>query len=775
MQYKVLTFFLLLSGICFGQKQNKPDSLFSIANEKSINTKNLEFSPAFYEDGIIFISTRAGEGKLKGKDNRLNKDNFSIFRATRDQNGMLKDPVQFSDDLNTKYNEGPLTFNKTQDRVYFCRSNLKNGKELKGKDGTTHMNLFMAEKQGDHWVNITALPFNDVNYDYVHPSIGVDEDKLFFSSNRPGGFGGMDLYMCEKKGNTWGDPVNLGPKINSKKNEIFPFIHADGTLFFASDGHAGQGGLDLFFALQKKETWTDPINLGTPLNSSGDDFGLIVDLDKKNGYFSSTRIGGVGEDDIYNFHTDGRIGENPENNLLVDVTIFLADKSSSQELSGVKVDYIKMDELVNTEIITDADGNVTRIKTAEGETSVLAPGKLEGMSGLTDEEGKLPVKLNPTKYLFNLTKEGYQSKQVVREIGKENNEFLVLLESAQNSVLYKGSIVNELYNTPVTGATITFTDDETQASESVTSDQNGAYEYNLKCGKSYTVTISKKGFNTGTKKISNVDCNKKDQLTDQVTSLYGFSAALAEGSIIRLPNIYYNFNDATIRPDAQRDLDALIALLQQYPDLKIELSSHTDSRGTEEYNKDLSQRRADNAKEYLVNHQIVPDRVVAVGYGESRLKNNCKDGVYCTELGHQYNRRTEVKILKNGPDVNVEYMNNPPEVVSRKDEYDANHKTEPDQQVANPVSVETSTDSSRTVENVDYVVVAGTFGVEANANAQLDKIKSQGYQSAEIIVYEGSGLRAVCVQRFTNMEDGQRLVSELKSKKIAAFVKLLPR
>ena len=743
----------------------------TIVNESTINSSDLEFSPAFYEDGIVFISTRDAGPKLGMKDIRANMNNFSVFWAQRDINGILKTPLPFSDDINTRFNEGPLTFSRTQDEVYFCRTVIANGKEVKSSNGVSRMNIYMAEKKGSDWVGAMEMPFNDINYDFVHPAISVTGDKMYLSSNKPGGYGGMDLYVSIRKGSTWGEPVNLGPKINTSGHETFPYIHPDGTLFFASDGRDGLGGLDIFFVPMEGSDPTGlPKALDAPVNSSADDFGFIVDVDKKNGYFSSNRNEGKGEDDIYSFHTSGRIGEpEVEAPMLVDASLFVADKLTGGEIAGVKVVYYEMDELANTEIITDAEGNVTKIGGEDGE---LVLSNVDGNMAISAKDGSIAMKLKKTRYLFILTSDGLQTRQVVRTISDDNKEFLILMEPVGSTIALKGLVMNEIYKAPLPGATISIVDGNTQATEILTSDLNGRFEYSIQCNVPYTVSVTKGGYNSVAKQINITDCT----LTEQVETfdLYGFSNTLAEGSIIRLPNIYYNYNDAGIRPDAQRDLNALAALLQQYGDIRIELMSHTDSRGEEAYNVDLSQRRAANAKDYLVEKGVDMSRIIPKGYGEKKLKNECKDNIPCDELAHQRNRRTEVKILKSPTGYQVEYLNNQPEVVSTREDY-LRYLKETEGKVSEASGNTEVTEAGKEeiqLSGKTFLVVAGTFKNVENAAAQLSKVLDAGYADAIILDYPDNKLHGVVVKTFNDFYAAKEFADEVQAKtKLDTFVK----
>jgi WD40-like Beta Propeller Repeat len=274
----------------------------SIRNEAEINTAFQEYSPAFFKNGLVFIGSNPAVDKDKKTDEETGKKATSFFLAVREQDGSLKKVIPFAEELTTKFYDGPLSFNTDGSVVYFTRNNLRRGKPVKSKDGSVKLKIYSATKTQAGWANITELPLNLSEYDCAHPSISPDGKRLYFSSNRPDGFGGMDLYVCTFLNGTWSIPVNCGPKINTAKNEIFPFIHADGTLFFSSNGREGLGNLDIFYTMKTDTGWLIPKALPEPVNSASDDFGLIVSPDKQSGYFSSNRASGKGDDDVYSFN-----------------------------------------------------------------------------------------------------------------------------------------------------------------------------------------------------------------------------------------------------------------------------------------------------------------------------------------------------------------------------------------------------------------------------------------------------------------------------------------
>ncbi len=604
-----------------------------LSNESAINTRQLEFSPAFFEDGIVFISSQKPVASQKVFDNRIESSTMSIFLARRDDNGQLGKPTAFANSLVSSLHEGPLTFDKTAENIFFSRNNSeKNGKKAKYTEGVSRLKIYTSQREGEtNWRTPTELPFNQNNSDACHPSISVDGDKIYFSSNRTGGYGGMDLYVCERTENGgWGKPRNLGSKINTARNEVFPFIHADGILFYSSDGLKGSGGLDIFYAkwttadfsnmwgnTVAKSGFGTPTNLGEPFNSDKDDFGFIVDLDLKNGYFTSNKQGGMGNDDIYSFNIN-------------DGTLFDAD---NQETPETLADNTPPPPALPTKTSANTSAN----------TSAKTPSKAN--SSGQNKPNMLSKSADKPLNLLVL------DRQTGKPIAEATAAFLNL-----NELSILDIVVNDNgKQTPFIKSDGTFAL-ESVASKMSNFQTNKFGKTPVKADKTgnYVISITKTGYST-----EQITLKSSDERSDIVVLLDYFTASkvttsvvsdfvLQEGMSLKLNNVYYNFNDGSIRPDAAKDLDVLHTVMMKYPDMKIELGSYTDARGTSEFNLNLSQRRAQSAVQYLVNRGIDAQRIVAKGYGENHLRNHCSDGVPCSEDEHKINRRTEVKIIKSG-------------------------------------------------------------------------------------------------------------------------------
>lgn len=264
----------------------------------SINTKYSEFGPAYFGNKIVFASTRNG-GKLYDWNNQPYLD---LYQADIDENQDLKNVVPFSGNINTKMHESNAIFTKDGKTMYFTRNNYASGKKIRDKDKVTQLKIYKAQFINDEWTNIMELPFNSDGYSVEHPALSPDEKQLYFASDMPGTIGSFDLFVADINADgSYGTPKNLGSKINTEHLEQFPFVSAKNILYFASDGHFGLGGLDIFKSKISDEKFSTPINLSNIINSNLDDFAFVIDEENEIGYFSSNRKGGQGDDDIYRF------------------------------------------------------------------------------------------------------------------------------------------------------------------------------------------------------------------------------------------------------------------------------------------------------------------------------------------------------------------------------------------------------------------------------------------------------------------------------------------
>jgi hypothetical protein len=268
----------------------KPFSFTSRTNDEVVTS----FSP----EGIIISSNRSSSSFLSYTD-REKRNFFNIYEIRKNENGDWESPVLFSPYLKTPQNDGPATLNENGDLIVFTR-NFSIRKFGNTTRSNPYLGLFLSEKVNDMWINVRAFEHNTSDRNTTHPSLSSDGTKLFFASDRAGGFGGYDLYYSELTGDKWSVPVNLGPKVNTASNELYPFLHSSGRLYFSSNGQERAGGYDLYYTEYYENEWFSPIKLPPPFNSSLNDFTIIIDDNFENGFITSSRRGSL---DIFRFES----------------------------------------------------------------------------------------------------------------------------------------------------------------------------------------------------------------------------------------------------------------------------------------------------------------------------------------------------------------------------------------------------------------------------------------------------------------------------------------
>lgn len=320
-------------------------SYYSVLSISNLNTSGDEFSPVYYRDGIVFIGNSKSKKSLFKWNNR---PWLTIYNIPFLPTGKEKINIQELDlPKVNQFHAGPIEFTRQDKIIYFTHNqNI----DKKSKNTTNHLGIYSANKRQNKWTSLEPVTFNNENYSTAHPTINDSGKEMFFVSDMPGGFGGTDIYFSRNTGYRWSTPVNLGPIINTSGNELFPFLHKDGTLYFASEGHSGYGGLDIFYSTFENGVWSKPVNMGKPVNSGFDDFGIILDKSKNNGYFSSNRPEGAGNDDIYrlvskNYINDqkstvlsGTVRDKNTNEFIKNATIVVIDQN--QKLAEIQTDHL---------------------------------------------------------------------------------------------------------------------------------------------------------------------------------------------------------------------------------------------------------------------------------------------------------------------------------------------------------------------------------------------------------------------------------------------------
>jgi len=503
---------------------------YQINEVKDLNSRLSDFSPAYARDdyGLVYLTSSREESTGKSDHGATGQNFTDIFESRLDKKGKWSTPMPVAG-LNTEFEDGTPSFTDDFRQIFFTRCEV-------GKRENRGCVIYNSRREGDGWsvpekVNILADSLIA-----AHPAISPDGLTLYFVSQLSDGYGGKDIYAVtrESKDSEWSRPGNLGSDINSRGDELFPFVRADGVLYFASDGHVGMGGLDIFKAeAQPDGSWIVD-NMRYPMNSFADDFGISFRGDQESGFFSSTRKGRQ-NDELYSF-------ELPP--LRFSVTGLVKDEKTGLSIPRAGVQMIA------------SDGTTVRSETGNG------------------GEFRFILQEN-VDYIFLASKDGYLN-------GKEKE---------------------------------------------TTRGQDKSREF--------LITIA----------MTSID------------------------RPIELPNILYDFGKWDLRPESMVSLDKLVETLNDNPNVTIELMSHTDSRDTEEYNIDLSQKRAQSVVKYLIEKGIDTERLSARGYGESspvivdaRIASESpflREGSVLNEsfiqslsneeqkeIAHQINRRTEFRVLR---------------------------------------------------------------------------------------------------------------------------------
>jgi outer membrane protein OmpA-like peptidoglycan-associated protein len=564
------------------------------------NSRFIDMCPAFYQHGFVYSSARDSFSMVNNNYKWDNQPFLDLYRSDSVANVNLATDKVLYKDLNSRYHEGPVCFSSDFNTIYFTRNSYINGKISRTPEGVNNLRILIADKSGEEWKNIREFPYNSNKYSVGHPALSSDGNTIYFVSDMPGGYGETDIYKSEKNGNQWGKPVNLGPEVNTRGKEMFPYVDKNNILYFSSNGQLGIGGLDIFAASAGADNKYMVVNMGAPLNSQQDDFGFIIQTDSLSGFFSSNRIGGEGADDIYAFKVSK-----------VNLNVIAYDEKTKNTIPEAKVSLLIEDGRVVDTKLADASGNVT-FQVKPGLNYQIVGDKKAYLSETKQ------IKID--RSLFDLT----QNEDLYLRRGRPYLNIEVI--DKESGLIVPNAIVDI---------------SEGKYNPDALEDNNGMLRFELADSSNYTFYATAEEYFDNTVKYSSIGKDiGENTLTIELEKI-------TPGKQFVLEDLHYDLNKSNIRPDAAVVLDKLVKILQDNPDIRIEIGSHTDSRASTEYNEKLSQRRSESVVAYLKSKGIDPGRLIAKGYGESELVNKCADGVDCPEVDHEANRRTVVEILNN--------------------------------------------------------------------------------------------------------------------------------
>ncbi len=631
----------------------------TIRNVESVNTKTLEYCPVIFKNQLVFTSTRPKPGSPMTRWRDEKKQFSDLYIAKKSTHGSFFDTKRLTGNASSPVHNGAATFNQTGNEMFFTRNN-ENGKNEKN---IINLKIYTAQLSNNIWQNVQELPLNDEHFSNCHPSLSTDGRELYFASNRPGGFGGMDIYVSKNINGVWQQPQNLGATINSEGNELFPFISATDVLYFAANNTQSIGGLDIFKAARAAGAvkFNPAINLGKDFNSEADDFGICTNESGTEGYFSSNRKGGKGGDDIYHFKwTQVAL---PREQL----SLAVYDAYSKERVSDAHITIFD-DGISHNQNDIYPIAKMMRLVNEQNNNPYHA---LEKKNYRTGTKGAISMIIEEEKsYTIFVEREGYLPlKKVIsaKELQTQKQWEFPLKRMA--GIPLKIKAINMPFREAVPHISLELFNHCTQKTERVISDENGLFTFYLSCDCEYELIGRKekyrkyqKRFNTKNRTCGDLNAINtsiylvKQEVIEHMASTnnlrfpsfdsYEYQNSQKVGQIICLENIVFEENKADLDNFAIADIYKIHYFLQKNPHIQVEIAVHTDSRGTAKFNHRLSQKRADTIATFLLEKGIPQKQIYAIGYGEDRLLNHCQDGILCSETEHLINKRVEMKITR---------------------------------------------------------------------------------------------------------------------------------
>ncbi len=565
---------------------------FEIKN-LAINTPNSEFGAVKYKEDLVFAGVKLKPG-LFDKKYKWDNETYLNLVSVPLKNINSADSIvhYFAKELKTGMHESNAVFTKDGKTMYFTRNNSKNGKKKKDDKKISNLQIFKAELVDGKWTKITSLPFNSPNYSVEHPALSPDEKVLYFASDMPGSLGSFDIYSVNINKGAFDTPKNLGPQINTNKREQFPFASTDNKLYFSSDGHLGYGSLDVFVSEINGSEYSKAVNIGLPLNSNLDDFAFNIDSNTKEGFFASNREGGKGSDDIYQFKE------------IKDLIV----EDCKQFIAGTIIDIDTQLALENATVLLQDSENKT----------------LNTITTSADGKFSFTVACE-TSYKISAFKENYTNASKVLTLDKTRdkvNDGSLALKSLDVIKQEEKQIAENKRKQEI------IIEEENKKKEALVAIELKEKEKKAKEAAIVAAEVKKN------EKVKEILAKEKDVVKDK------------DRLIIKTDPIYFDYDLWYIRKESKVILGRVVELMKKYPEMVIEIGSHTDSRGNEKYNADLSQKRANSTREFIIQSGIEAKRVSAKGYGESVPIIKCRTDESCSEEEHELNRRSEF-VIKN--------------------------------------------------------------------------------------------------------------------------------
>lgn len=612
---------------------------YEVVLPNGLNTKNDDIVCSLFQGKLIVTSS--GREDLVN-DYAWDKNSFfhlNIFNRGKTYNDWKNHELLFGKIGN--YQEGPASYCEEDSVLYF--SSTKNYGAAEG----SNIKIYECKWSDLGWGEPRVMSFCDETFDYTHPCYDASQNLLVFSSNRKGGLGKMDLWFTFKLDIGWSELTNVGGMTNTTENEIFPSIFKD-DIYYATNSADGLGGYDIRKALRSQQ-WKSYVALGAPINSNADDLSICF-LSEDKGFFSSNRNGGMGGDDIYVFQR----------------------KPSPEEKHQYKAElYCNGNPLSGAGVIVTNELKEVVIEQKSDSAGVLNIEPLQLNRFYRMQLTGVDPSLYTSTVLYILDKSGKRVKElrfningfIELELLDLNYADLQLLRFEDQSLLtidLEGQVYENKAGDIGRGEPITILDEKGDPIAIAYTNESGKFKFNkLKPQDEYVFKLSAESeaqqvllFDKGEKitlPVLNAEVNyQRINQSDAIALVNEFDEIIyvSPRDIFIINRIYYEYNSSKLTSEANTQLDQLQIILAKNTHIQVELKSHTDSRGGDDFNLILSKKRSDAAVGYLSKSGIDKKRFKSVGMGETQLLNECEDGVTCSDPEHSINRRTEIRLIK---------------------------------------------------------------------------------------------------------------------------------
>lgn len=688
--------FLFTVNFLFSQQQE-----FEVLNT-SINSKYAELGVTFLEGNkIVFASSKKLDSdKIFTKNRRKhNRELYlSLFEGSIDESGNIINEKPISNDIFNNFHEFDFGFTPNFKKIYFTSNNYGSNQTKKTSKINKTSYIFSATFNPNfELTNISPLRYNSKAYSLRNPRVTKDGKHLIVSSNMKNGFGDYDLYILDILENgSHTSPRNLGPNVNTKKSELFPFIDDNNTLYFSSYGHQSTGHLNIYKSELANGIYQKPEKLPFPINSHMDDFGFVINSTENTGYFTSNRENGKGDVDIYSFKlkkeecfqtfsglllhaNNGKQldkvkfiltlnNEEPETKIISNRFKFKIKCNENYKLSiqkeGFEIIEYSFQTSDKNNIILNKDFKLIP-KTCDQQITGFVFNKNTGKAltnvqvSLYSNQKLVDFQLIQNDSSFNFKTKCLKTYKIVAKKNKFiSEEFEFKTDSTNNAQLTKKLNLHPIICKQFISGTVFDKDSEQPLANSIIkifknnrlvdsllTDSNANYKYELDCNSAYRITASLNNYTNDIGIIRTSNSSNKSLIKKFYLESNTEFVSIREQKMIKTKPIYFDLNDDSIRKDAAIELNKVVDILNKYPTIKLEVKSHTDSRAPDNYNLNLSNKRAKSTINYIISHGINPNRVSGRGYGETQLINKCSNGVKCTNAEHELNRRTEFIVI----------------------------------------------------------------------------------------------------------------------------------